>query len=158
VTGQGLDRQGSAWERTRGDASDTEGSGGIRPWCPWWHGAGSGWRGAGRGQLGGEQFVVTVGVLHVEVPRTEILGTEVPRTEILRIEVLGTEVLSACTAVIMGVRKIPGITGIHSTRVTATAEMRRIIRVSALRLRGLGFTPGRHILACLLPKLTTGRG
>jgi hypothetical protein len=60
--------------------------------------------------------------------------------------------------VIMGVRKIPGITGIHSTRVTAAAEMRRIIRVSALRLRGLGFTPGRHILACLLPKLTTGRG
>ena len=58
----------------------------------------------------------------------------------------------------MGLGKTPGITGIHSLRVMASAQILRIIRVAAVRLLGFGFAPGRHILTCLLPKLTTSRG
>jgi hypothetical protein len=40
----------------------------------------------------------------------------------------------------------------------AGVQILRIIRVAAVRLPGFGFAPGRHILTCLLPKLTTSRG
>jgi hypothetical protein len=88
----------------------------------------------------------------------KLLRTELLRTELLRTELLGTEVLSVCTARIMRVGKTLMITGLNSPWVIASAEIRRIVRVAALRLLDLGFAPGRHILADLSPKLTTGRG
>jgi hypothetical protein len=47
---------------------------------------------------------------------------------------------------ITGVRKITGSAVIPGVGVTV------------LRPLGVGLTPGRHILACLLPKLATGCG